>query len=159
LKYTLEIIAQQRKWCDLTSGLDVGDFAGLLEEALDEVEALYTQVEKLKHEVDHAEQNVIDYALESAGIPAVRKQELEFFVAYSDEGPTGCCGQDVASTGHDNKLYRLKTYEDMKHLIELIEKNVMRRRKPRILGAWTTYPEEYGMPEVRPMAFDQEKKQ
>jgi hypothetical protein len=38
--YNKERIAEIRKWCELNDGLDIGDFAGLLEEALDEIERL-----------------------------------------------------------------------------------------------------------------------
>lgn len=37
---TKEEIEQQRKWCNLEGDLDVGDFAGLLGDALDEIERL-----------------------------------------------------------------------------------------------------------------------
>jgi hypothetical protein len=38
--YSKQRIARERKWCELNEGLDAGDYAGLLEEALDEIEEL-----------------------------------------------------------------------------------------------------------------------
>lgn len=63
---------------------------------------------------------------------------MKLYITYKDDGATGVCGQDTATTTARNKLYILEgTYQQIKNKIEEIESSFpnIHRKNPRF-GDW-----------------------
>jgi hypothetical protein len=59
---------------------------------------------------------------------------VKLYIIYKDDGATGVCGQDTATTSPRNKLYILEgTYQQIKDKIEEMESSFtsFRRKNPR----------------------------
>ena len=61
----------------------------------------------------------------------------KWYVAYTDRGPSGPCGQSVECTRHHNDLYIFNDEEAARAFIDKVNNGRIGRMLQNISGAWS----------------------
>jgi hypothetical protein len=81
---------------------------------------------------------------------------MKLYIIYKDDGATGVCGQDTATTSVRNKLYILEgTYQQIKDKIEEIESRFssINRKNPRFCDYYFEGPDDEGYDDYNDVVY------
>ena len=81
---------------------------------------------------------------------------MKLYITYKDDGATGVCGQDTATTSPRNKLYILEgTYQQIKDKIEEMESSFTssRRKNPRFGDWYLEGPDDEGYDDYNDVVY------